>query len=113
DGFFSNPIDGAFSVEYRDTDGNSASDSLFLVYTPTNDPPVAADDTYSGTEDLALTVPSGVLLNDSDPNLDSLAVTKVNNTAIGSPIAVAGGTVVMAADGSFTFTPTPNVVGDS
>jgi large repetitive protein len=71
----------------------------------TNSPPVAQSDSYStaNNKNLAVSAASGVLGNDSDPDGDSLTV--VGNTA------PAHGTVVVNADGSFTYTPTAGYVG--
>jgi len=53
------------------------------------------------------------LANDSDANGFALTVADVNGAPIvvGTPIAVAGGTVTLDAGGQLTFTPTPGFAG--
>ncbi len=61
--------------------------------------PLAADDTYSTTEDTRLTIisPTGVLSNDDDRNGDSLTATVQSD--------VSSGTLDLQLDGSFVYTP--------
>ena len=67
-------------------------------------PPVAADDAYSTKRDTALNVPApGVLGNDTDADGDPLSA--------GSASDPAGGSVVLNADGSFTYTPDAGFTG--
>ncbi|WP_211250672.1 DUF7507 domain-containing protein [Arenimonas donghaensis] len=84
------------------------------VTTPVaNRRPVAVTDTY--------TTPAGVpvalfpLTADSDPDGDTLYVFSINGVPLtpGSyqEIPVTGGTVIVAADGSFTFAPDPDFTG--
>ena len=96
----------------RETGENARVDYIeFIPVGPANeDPnaaPVAQPDGYSATEDTALVVPvaTGVLSNDSDPEGEALSVSAYDATS------VAGGTVVMNADGSFTYTPAANFNG--
>ena len=72
---------------------------------PANTAPTAADDGYAGTEDQTLVVAApGVLGNDSDDDGDALAVT--------SHTQPANGTVDVAADGGFTYTPDADFFGN-
>jgi hypothetical protein len=72
--------------------------------TAPNAPPVATADGFSGTEDHAIVVaPPGVLANDSDPNGDPIRATGAS--------APAHGVLVLAPDGSFSYTPAPNFSG--
>jgi VCBS repeat-containing protein len=82
---------------YTASDG-TASDTATLTVTVTgiNDAPVANDDTASTDENSP--VSGNVLANDTDPD-DSLTVTNPG-TYIG-----AYGTLVLAANGSYTYTP--------
>ena len=69
-----------------------------------NAAPVAGNDTYSATEDLALTVVApGVLSNDNDPEGGPLTAVNASNPANGS--------VVLSENGSFTYTPDPDFSG--
>lgn len=66
--------------------------------------PIAANDTFSTTEELTLTVPiSGVLANDSDGDGDVLTAVLVNG-----PLS---GTLTLNPDGSFDYTPALDVNG--
>ncbi len=67
--------------------------------------PLAADDTYSTTEDTRLTIisPTGVLSNDGDLNGDSLTATVQSD--------VSSGTLDLQLDGSFVYTPAADVDG--
>jgi VCBS repeat-containing protein len=69
-----------------------------------NSPPTATDDTYTTPEDVPLVVPAaGVLANDTDPNNDALSAILVSN--------VGHGTLILNANGSFTYTPDTNYNG--
>jgi VCBS repeat-containing protein len=66
--------------------------------------PAAVADTYSTTEDVALTVNApGVLSNDSDVDGDALSAVKVADPTHGA--------LTLNADGSFTYTPDANFNG--
>ena len=73
-----------------------------------NDPPVAAVDSFTGTEDTNIN--GNVLVDngsgvDSDPNGDPLSVTAETITS------AQGGSVVISANGDFTYTPAANFNG--
>lgn len=70
-----------------------------------NAPAVALDDSYSGTEDSALSVATaaGVLANDSDPELDPLQAALVGDAS--------SGLLTLNSDGSFDYSPNPNFSG--
>jgi hypothetical protein len=70
-----------------------------------NTAPVAAADTYVADHNTTLTVPAmtGLLINDTDGDADQLTVS-------GSTLA-ANGTVTVAADGSFEYTPNMGYAG--
>ncbi len=71
---------------------------------PGNQPPVAGADSYTASEDAALSVSApGLLANDSDPDADALSVIGVGNPA--------HGTVSVQATGAFTYTPAANYQG--
>ncbi|MBK8492586.1 MAG: tandem-95 repeat protein [Saprospirales bacterium] len=72
--------------------------------TPVNNPPVANDDYYSTNEDTPLIVNApGILVNDSDPNMDPLTI-----TVLTPPLH---GTLTQNPNGSFTYTPDLNYNG--
>ena len=78
---------------------------LVLRVPPPNQAPTAIADSYEATEDSALTIAApGVLANDTDIDL---------NTTLTATVATqpANGTLVLNANGSFTYTPRANFVG--
>jgi uncharacterized repeat protein (TIGR01451 family) len=91
---------------YHATDAISDSNPAMVTLTvnAVNDPPLAVDDGYTTTEDVALIIAApGVLANDGDVDGDALAA--VLDTW---PMS---GTLVLSADGSFTYTPTLDFTG--
>ncbi|MCG8648772.1 MAG: Ig-like domain-containing protein, partial [Pirellulales bacterium] len=91
---------GSDQFEYRATDGEfySSIGTVTIDVLPVNDPPDVVTDSYAVDEDTVLTVnPAGVLSNDSDIENEPLTAVKVSDPA--------HGTVLLAADGSFTYTP--------
>ncbi|MFN8491649.1 MAG: LamG-like jellyroll fold domain-containing protein [Caldilineaceae bacterium] len=71
-----------------------------------NRPPVAANDSYTLTQDTALTIDAahGLLANDRDPDGDKLKIGAISGINPGSKFA-------LNLDGSFTYTPAPGFVG--
>jgi len=115
-GGFSGSVD---AIQYTISDGNGGSDSATInitVNSAGNNPPVADDDTNITNEDATLSVSSsGVLLNDSDPDGDSITVTgfTINGTyyTAGTTVSVAEGTFLLQSDGSYTLAPASNYNG--
>ncbi len=90
---------GAVSFGFDITDGmDSTSNTADLVVNPVNDAPLAVDNAFSGNEDND--IGGNVLANDSDVDNASLTATLVAGPA--------HGTLVLNADGSFTYTPDAN-----
>lgn len=98
---------GADSFTYRADDGRASSPAatVRITISRVNDPPVAADDGYSTSEDTRLDVPAatGVLANDADPDADPLSPSLVRGPA--------NGTLTLNADGSFSYAPNANFNG--
>ncbi len=97
---------GADSFTYVVSDGRGGSDtgSVTLAIAAVEDPPRAIDDAFTTLEDQVLeTMAPGLLANDVDPEGDPVTVTVVS--------APARGTLVLAPNGSFTYTPNPNAHG--
>ena len=98
---------GTDTFTYRANDGlaNSEPATVTITITPTNDAPVATDDAYSVARNSTLIVGAaqGVLANDSDPDGDTITAQLVDD--------VAHGTLVLNADGSFTYTPVTDYQG--
>lgn len=92
---------GQDSFTYLVDDGKAESNTATVTITINDiaDPPIAVDDTYSVAEgqDLVVSAAVGVLANDSDPDGD--AITAAVQTD------VTKGTLTLAADGSFTYSP--------
>jgi VCBS repeat-containing protein len=99
---------GPDSFVYAANDGrqNSANTSVTLTVTSVNDPPVAMEDAYSLNAGETLTINSaqGVLANDSDPDNPILTASLLSTTT--------NGTLSLAANGSFTYTPNPGFNGN-
>ena len=102
------------SLQYTVSDGTvSVSDVLNLTVTAVNDAPVLADTTDVGTEDVAL---SGNVLHDAtdiegdDITVATFTVAGDDTTYnAGETAQIAGkGSLIVNADGSYTFTPTAN-----
>ncbi|SFO78012.1 VCBS repeat-containing protein, partial [Chitinophaga sp. YR627] len=94
---------GPDQAVYRVCDPAGACDTALLsfIVTPVNDAPVAVDDSVNVTEDTPAT--GNVLTNDSDPEGDALTASLITG-----PV---NGTVVLNADGSFSYTPNANYNG--
>ena len=100
--FVMNP-DGTGMVNLTSTAGVDESDP---TWQPVNRPPVAVDDPHATPHDTTVTVAApGVLGNDSDADGDTLTV------ANPAGVTVTNGTVAVAADGSFTYTPNTGFIG--
>lgn len=98
-------FDGTDIFTYTISDGrltDSATVTVTLI--PINDRPVAVADSYNTPLNTQLVVPApGILLNDSDVEGSPLTATLVT-----SPLS---GTLVLAATGSFTYTPAAGFTG--
>src|SRR5437762_5105249 len=76
-----------------------------MLLTPSNDAPVAHDDSYSLAEDTTLTVAApAVLANDSDADGDTLSVAAL----VSGP---AHGSLALNPNGALTYTPAANFNG--
>jgi VCBS repeat-containing protein len=80
---------------------NSATDGILRAVVNSNFAPATVDDSFNGTEDTPLS--GNVLANDSDAENDALTATLL--------VQAANGTVALAGDGSFTYTPNANANG--
>ena len=92
-----------FTYKAQGGGADSSPATVTITVTPVADVPVAAPDSFTTAEDTALNISApGVLGNDSDPE-GGLSAVKVANPA--------HGTLVLNANGSFTYTPTANFSG--
>ncbi|HEX5373935.1 MAG TPA: Ig-like domain-containing protein, partial [Aquabacterium sp.] len=89
----------SFTVIVSDGQGGSATSTVSITVTPVNDAPITLDTSASGAEDASI---SGAVIG-SDVDGDTLSF------ALGS--GPTRGSVVVAADGSFVYTPDANVNG--
>ena len=98
---------GVDTFTYQASDGPLFSEPTTVTITvddPFSTPPVARDDEFATLEDVVLTVDApGVLENDTDFDGSPLTVSLLTQTS--------NGTVVLAPDGSFVYTPTLNFDG--
>ncbi len=122
---------GVDEFTYTIKDSNNAEDTATLTITVNggNDTPVAVDDTDSTNEGQSVTKTGSqndVLNDDSDPDGDTITVTQIkkktggSNSAVSSSstynsngTSVAGdkGTLVIGADGSYTYTANSDISG--
>ena len=95
-------FNGPTTITYTVSDGQggTATTTVAVNVTPVNDPPVARNDVFTMDEDTTARIP--LLSNDFDLDGDPLTI-----TAASSP----NGTVVINADGTVSFTPSPNFFG--
>jgi VCBS repeat-containing protein len=91
-------FNGVDSFTYTVDDGQGGLDSatVTMTVTPINDDPVAADDAATTDEDHATTF--SLLVNDTDPDGDLLAVSALDTSGT-------LGAVTLNADGSVTYDP--------
>ena len=97
---------GSDSFTYTAGDGTLSSEpiTVTIAVNPLADAPVAAADEYAVNEDETLTVElPGVLANDTDADGDALTAAVVTGPA--------NGTLVLNADGSFSYTPNSGFTG--
>jgi hypothetical protein len=99
---------GTDTFSYTASDGNGGTSTavVTIAVTAVPDPPAAADDSYVTPQSVPLVQAApGVLANDSDSGGGALLV---DTTPV---VAPANGILSLAADGSFTYTPTPGFTG--
>jgi gliding motility-associated-like protein len=106
------------AVTYTVSDGQGGTDTALLQITVTavNDAPVANNDTATTSEDTP--VSGNVLTNDTDVDGNPLTVTQFTIPGVpgtfsaGQTATIPGvGTLVINANGTYTFTPAPNYNG--
>ena len=96
----------SFAYTVQDNEGATSSPAtVSLNVTPVNDAPVAVDDTISTQEDTVLSSVIDLDANDTDLDGDDLSV------VAGTFTTAQGGSLVVAADGSYTYTPPVNFNG--
>jgi hypothetical protein len=101
------PFDVTFRYTASDGQATSNEGTITIHVIEFNDPPVAvADGPYPATEDQTLNVSAanGVIPNDSDEETPDSGLTAILVTNV----PAAAGSVVLNADGSFSYTPAPH-----
>jgi large repetitive protein len=95
-------FNGTDTVTYTISDGKGGTSTATVTITvaPVNDPPVAANDAATTSEDTPLVI--APLANDTDSEGDPLTVTAAN---------AAHGSVVINPDGTITYTPAKDYNG--
>ena len=89
-----------FAYVIDDGTGRTATASVIVTITPVNDPPVAAADAATTTEDTPTTI--DVLANDTDAEDDPLTITSTTDGTDGATAIAAG---------QITYTPNPDTNG--
>ncbi|MEM7731901.1 MAG: Ig-like domain-containing protein, partial [Pseudomonadota bacterium] len=89
----------SFGYQVTDADGGSSVGTIFVTVNPVDDVPIANDLSFSGIEDDEL---SGTVTAEN-PDSENLSFSVLSQPSSGS--------VVMALDGTFTYTPAPDVNG--
>jgi len=93
-----------FTYRLHDGTAYSAAATVTITVVQVNDPPRAENDAYATSEDTVLTIAApGVKANDVDPDGDAFSVRLIDSPA--------HGTLVLAADGSFVYTPAADFHG--
>ena len=88
----------AITIRVTDSGGLTYDESFTISLNDINEAPTALDDAFSARQLEDLVVPAGVIMtNDFDVDGDSITVVLVTGPA--------DGTLTLAADGSFTYTP--------
>ncbi|WP_345974244.1 Ig-like domain-containing protein [Sulfurimonas sp. HSL3-7] len=100
------PNSSTYDVVATDAAGNETTAAITLNESNSNDnAPVAVDDAITATEDTSFT--STIDLDANDTDLDGDALTVVAGTFT----TAQGGEIVIATDGSYTYTPALNFSG--
>jgi VCBS repeat-containing protein len=103
-------FNGMDTFTYRASDGTASSEpaTVTIEVTPVNDPPTARNDAYQINEDatLQVTPANGVLVNDNDPDGDTLTAVLVTG------LAADEGTLTLQPNGAFTYDPPTDFNGE-
>lgn len=91
----------SFTYVVKDPYGGTASATVTIEVSGVNSPPVATDKTFDTDEDTPLSLPApGVLAGDHDPDGQAISLHSYD------AVSAWGASVVVNADGSFTYNPT-------
>ena len=104
---------GNATFDYTLTDADGNTDQATVTVIVENRPPVANEDSATTLENVVLTIPvADLLANDSDPDLDEVTITAVNNASNGSVELNDKGTVELEDD-EVVFTPALDFIGEA
>lgn len=109
--FYYNPMDNwtgidVFTYQAFDDQSYSSTATVTITVVPSNQPPVANDDSYDALQNNWLHIPApGVLFNDFDPDLTPQPITAVLQTN------VSHGYLSLNNNGSFSYLPHTNFTG--
>ncbi len=93
------------TIRSTSTDGSTSTANFAIAILNINEAPQARADSFTTTYADALNIPAaGLIANDTDPENDSLTATLVS--------VPNSGTLVLMANGAFTYTPVVPFVGD-
>ena len=100
---------GYDTVSYTVRDAYGFTDTAYVTFTVTsvNDAPVAKDDTFTGSQNTAIT--GNVLSNNGNGTDSDLEGNTLSVTA--GTFSTAHGSITIASNGSFTYTPTTGYKG--
>ena len=104
---------GTESVTYTIDDGQGGTDTATIYLSVFNTPPQAEDDI--NLTSVNVPVDGNVLTNDSSDPGETLVVSDGSGTPLTGPTTLmtdAGGEIVINSDGSYTYTPPTDFVGD-
>jgi hypothetical protein len=103
---------GLDSFTYTISDGLAQATATVYVNV-TNAAPVANDDNHQTPQNVVLY--GNLLLGDTDDDGDTLTVVKINGSTVNVGVLVtlaSGSTVIVHVDGTFTYTPADDFVGE-
>ncbi len=95
----------SFTVTITDDDGNTTTQAISVTVNAVNDAPIANDDAITVTQDTLFTSSVDLDSNDTDVDGDTLSV------VAGTYTTTEGGTLVLASDGSYSYTPASGFTG--
>jgi hypothetical protein len=95
-----------FGYVVSDGNGGTANGTVTITVTPVQHAPIAGNDAYTTVQDTPLAVAApGILTNDGDQDGNTLTL---QTTPVSAP---SNGSVTLATDGSFTYTPNTGFTG--
>lgn len=107
DGVLDYESQSSYTIMIRTTDSQGAfyEESVTVSVNDLNDAPIAIDDAITTDEDIPFTSSIDLDANDTDVDGDTLSV------VAGTFATAQGGSIMIAADGSYTYTPATNFHG--